>query len=254
MDSVSPKLIETDEQKLEANAFYKEVLEILNGSGADYMLGGAFAILHYTGIYRDTKDLDVFCKASACPKFLKTFAEKGYRTELTDSRWLAKVFKGDYFIDIIFDSPNNIARVDDSWFQHATKATFAGTDILILPPEELLWCKIYVQNRERFDGADVNHIILKYGKHLDWQRVFARLDQHWHILLAQLLMFQFLYPSEYRDIIPLWLFEELLSRAHEQYELPPPLEKVCLGPLIDQTQYGIDIKTWNYKVVTMRTV
>ena len=77
MDSVSPKLIETDEQKLEANAFYKEVLEILNGSGADYMLGGAFAILHYTGIYRDTKDLDVFCKASACPKFLKTFAEKG---------------------------------------------------------------------------------------------------------------------------------------------------------------------------------
>jgi hypothetical protein len=250
----SPKLIVTEEQKLEANTFYKEALEILNESGAQYMLGGAFAIFHYTGIYRDTKDLDVFCKASAYPKLLKTFAQKGYKTGLTDSRWLAKVFKGEYFIDIIFDSPNNIARVDDSWLQHATKSNFTGTDILIVPPEELVWCKIYVQNRERFDGADVNHIILKYGRKMDWQRVFAHFDQHWHILLAALLMFQFVYPSEHRDIIPLWLFDELLDRAHEQYELPPAQEKVCLGPLIDQTQYGVDIREWNYKVITMRTV
>jgi len=254
MDPVVPKLIVTEEQKLEANAFYKEAIDVLNESGAEFMLGGAFAILHYTGIYRDTKDLDVFCKASAFPKFLKTFAGKGYRTELFDARWLAKVFKGEYFIDIIFDSPNNIARVDDSWFQYATKSTFAGTDILILPPEELIWCKIYVQNRERFDGADVNHMILRYGKQLDWKRLFSRLDHHWHILFAQILMFQFLYPSEYREIIPVWLFEELMNRAKEQYEIPPSLEKVCLGPLIDQTQYSIDIKNWDYKVVTMKTV
>lgn len=254
MDSEQPKLIVTEEQKLEANSFYKEAMEVLNESGAEYMLGGAFAILHYTGIYRDTKDLDVFCKASAYPKFLKTFAQKGYKTELTDSRWLAKVFKGEYFIDIIFDSPNNIAKVDDSWYQHAVKSSFAGTDILIVPPEELIWCKAYVQNRERFDGADVSHLILKQGKQLDWKRLFERFDHHWHVLFAHIIMFQFIYPSEYREIIPSWLFEELLTRAKEQYEIPPSLEKACLGPLVDQTQYGIDIKTWDYKVVTMRTV
>lgn len=254
MSSEQPKLIVTEEQKLEANSFYKEAMEVLNESGAEYMLGGAFAILHYTGIYRDTKDLDVFCKASAYPKFLKTFAKKGYKTELTDSRWLAKVFKGDYFIDIIFDSPNNIANVDDSWYQHAIKSSFAGTDILIVPPEELIWCKAYVQNRERFDGADVSHLILKQGKQLDWKRLFDRFDHHWHVLFAHIIMFQFIYPSEFRDIIPSWLFEDLLTRAKEQYEIPPSQEKACLGPLIDQTQYGIDIRDWDYKVVTMRTV
>jgi hypothetical protein len=46
----------------------------------------------------------------------------------------------------------------------------------------------------------------------------------------------------------------LLNRAKEQYEIPPSLEKTCLGPLIDQTQYGIDVKTWDYKTITMKTV
>jgi hypothetical protein len=95
----------------------------------------------------------------------------------------------------------------------------------------LLWCKIYVQNRERYDGADVNHIILKYGHQLDWQRIWMRLEQHWHLLFSQLLSFQFVYPSE-RDIIPRWLFDNLIARAKEQFELPLPVEKVCLGLLL----------------------
>ena len=157
-------MIETEEQRKEAHAFYKEALELLEESGAQFMLGGAFAMFHYTGIYRDTKDLDVFCKSTEYPKILKFFAEKGYKTELTDVRWLAKVFKGEYFIDIIFDTVNNICRVDDTWYERAAKAEFVGMPVRMIPAEELIWCKIYVQNRERYDGADVNHIILKYGK------------------------------------------------------------------------------------------
>src|SRR5437660_1481650 len=95
---------EIKEQRKEAYAFYKEALEIINESGSNFMLGGAFAMFKYTGIYRDTKDLDIFCKSGEYPRILKCFAEKGYRTELTDVRWLAKVFKGEYFIDIIFDT------------------------------------------------------------------------------------------------------------------------------------------------------
>jgi hypothetical protein len=247
-------MIVTEEQKKEAHAFYKEALDLLCESGATFMLGGAFAFFHYTGIFRDTKDLDVFCKPSEYPKILKFFASKGYLTEHTDSRWLAKVFKGDYFIDIIFNSPNSICRVDDTWLQHATDGDFQGCAVKLLPPEELIWCKIYVQNRERFDGADVNHIILKWGKKLDWRRLLFRLDQHWHLLLSQIIIFQFVYPAEYPEIIPKWLFDELMARAHEQYDLPPSQEKVCRGPIIDQTQYSVDIKVWDYKVTTIKTV
>jgi hypothetical protein len=117
----------------------------------------------------------------------------------------------------------------------------------------LIFCKLYVQNRERFDGADVNHVILKQGKNLNWERLMQRMDPHWHILLAQLIMFQFVYPSDFHEIIPRWLFDELIQRAQEQYDIPPAVEKVCRGPIIDQTQYQIDIKDWNYKVSTIKT-
>src|SRR4051812_47548318 len=112
-------MVVTEEQKKEAHAFYQQALKLLDESGAQYMLGGAFAMFHYSGIYRDTKDLDVFCKPTEYPKILKFFADKGFKTQLYDVRWLAKVFNGDYFIDIIWDTVNNICRVDDSWYERA---------------------------------------------------------------------------------------------------------------------------------------
>jgi hypothetical protein len=243
-----------EQDNKEALDFYREALQLLQESGAQYMLGGAFAIFHHTGIFRNTKDLDVFCPASEYPKILKYFASKGYRTELTDIRWLAKIFKDDYYIDILFDTPNSACRVDEEWLQRAHQADFMGFNIKILAPEELVWCKIYVQNRERFDGADINHVLLKQGKNFDWKRLARKMDLHWHLLLSQLLSFQFVYPSEFHSIIPKWLFDELLAKAAEQYELPPPMEKVCRGPVIDQTQYEIDIREWGYKTCTIKTI
>jgi len=244
----------TAERQKEAQDFYTDALQLLNASGVRYMLGGGFALLQYTGIYRDMKDLDVFCKASECSKILKLFAENGYETELTDVRWLAKVFKDEHYMDIIFDTVNNICTVDEKWFEHATKAKVMGQEVMIIPAEELLWCKCYVQNRERYDGSDINHLILKKGKELDWKRVLERVDKHWHLLLSHVLLFQFVYPSEFHEIIPKWLFDELISRAQDQYILPPPVEKVCRGTIIDNTQYEIDIKEWNFKACTIKTV
>jgi hypothetical protein len=66
-------------------------------------------------------------------------------------------------------------------------------------------------------------------------------------------MFQFVYPSDFHEIIPKWLFDELIQRANNQYQLPPPVVKVCRGPVIDQTQYSVDIKDWDYKVSTIMT-
>lgn len=247
-------MVVTEEQKKAAQAFYREALDVLDECGVQYMLGGGFAMFHYTGIYRDTKDLDIFCRSGDYPKIIKYFSSKGYRTELTDIRWLAKIFKDDYFIDIIFDTVNNICTVDDTWFENAGKGEFLKKQVLFLPAEELIWCKIYVQNRERFDGADVNHIMLKTGKNLDWKRILSRFEQHWHLLLAQLLTFQFVYPTDYAEVIPRWLFDELIRRAQEQYDLPSSVAKICRGPIIDQTQYHVDIMEWNYKVQTMKSI
>jgi hypothetical protein len=243
----------TDTALDDAKPFYTEVLTILNEHDLKYMLGGGFAMYHYTGIDRDTKDLDIFCKAGEYPKILKLMADKGYQTELTDVRWLAKIFNGVHYIDIIFDTVNNICKVDQTWYDHASDGEYNGVAVKFMPAEELVWCKLYVQNRERYDGADINHLLLKQGETLDWKRILFRMDQHWHLLLAQLLIFQFVYPADYHQIIPKWLFDELVEKATEQYDIPASIEKVCRGPVIDQTQYEVDIKEWNYKVSTIKT-
>ncbi len=242
-----------EKKKLEAQGFYREALELLNKSGCPYLVGGGFALREYTGIMRETKDLDVFCKAGEYPRILKVFSEAGYETENSDARWLAKAIKGEHFVDLIFNNPGNFCPVDDTWFDYAVKGELFGVQVQYIPAEELIWSKAYVQNRERFDGADINHIILRYGDRLDWKRIMTRMEQHWHLLLAQLLNFQFVYPSE-RDIIPRWLFDELLNRAKEQFDVPAQVDKICRGPFFDQTQYGVDITEWDYKAMTIRTI
>lgn len=238
----------------EIHPFYRETLELLRESGEEFLVGGGFAFCFYTGIARYTKDLDIFCRSRQCPRILHFFAQRGYRVEQTDARWLAKVFKDDHFMDIIFDSPNNICSVDDTWFQHSTGATFQGIPVRLIPVEELIWCKTFVQNRERFDGADVNHLLVRQGQHLDWDRLLFRLDRHWQLLLAELLIFQFVYPSAFQEIVPRKLMDDLLQRAAQQYDIPPTVEKICRGPLIDQTQYATDILDWHYKVTTIKTI
>jgi len=247
-------MTDTENAETQAHAFYREMLTQLHATGEPFLVGGGFAFCSYTGIKRDTKDLDIFCKAGQCPHLLQAFQRLGYQTEQTDIRWLAKVFKGNRFMDIIFDSPNNICQVDDTWYEHSKPAEFMGIEVRLIPVEELIWCKTYVQNRERFDGADINHLLLRQGKNIDWDRLLARLDRHWHLLLAELLVFQFVYPSEFRDIIPRELVDRLIERFGQQYEIPGSIEKICRGPLIDQTQYAADILEWRYKVTTMKSV
>lgn len=242
-----------DHEIMAAHEFYREALQLLTDKKYKFLIGGGGAMQYYTGINRDSKDLDLFCDSNELHNILRFFAEKGYSTEFTDVRWLAKVFKNYEFIDLIFNTVNNLCPVTDSWFEHAVDGELFGIPIQYIGPEELIWCKLYIHNRERYDGSDVNHLFLTQGKTLDWHRLFKRLDQHWHLLLGQCINFQFVYPSE-RDIIPRWLLEKLIKRAQSQYDLPTSVEKVCLGPIIDQTQYSIDIKEWDFKTFTIMTV
>lgn len=131
---------------------------------------------------------------------------------------------------------------------------FGEVAVPFISAEDLIWCKSYIWNRERFDGADINHLLLCVGEKLDWDYLLERLDPHWHLLLAEILLFQFVYPNDYRRIIPQRVFEELMNRANQQYQLPSPSQRVCRGPLIDNTQYSIDIKEHDYKSCTIMTI
>lgn len=102
-----------------AEQFYVEVIQVLKKYNFPFLIGGTFGLTFYTGIRRETKDLDLFLKAHGYQHILRRFVEEGYKVEITDVRWLAKIFKGDYFVDIIFNTVNNLCPVEDSWFEYA---------------------------------------------------------------------------------------------------------------------------------------
>src|SRR5206468_1316705 len=97
---------------------------------------------------------------------------------------------------VIFSSGNGVAKVDDEWFEHATAGRFLGEDIQLCPPEEMIWSKGFLLERERCDAADVIHLIHARGPRLDWERLLRRFGPHWRVLLSHLILFGFVYPGE----------------------------------------------------------
>src|SRR4051812_5348290 len=221
-------------------------IQKLTEAGVPFVVGGAYAYAHYTGIYRDTKDLDLFPRRADAPRALEVLAADGWRTERTDEVWLYKAFRGEWFVDLIFSSGNGVAVVDDEWFAHAQPGVVFGQPVLIGPPEEIIWSKAFVLERERFDGSDVIHLIRAAGPKMDWERVLRRFDRHWEVLLAHLQLFRFAYPGE-RSAVPRWLMEELISRTLHSVEDGDWAEKICRGNLLSRVNYQVDISTWGYR-------
>lgn len=229
-----------------AEEFYSHILKILTGTQIPFLIGGTHALQKYVGIKRDTGDLDVFAKSGDALRILQLISEFGYKTEYSDARWLVKIFHKDYIIDIIFATPQGICPVDDSWFEHPYLVTILGQTVKLVPLEEMIWSKSYRQDRFKFEGPDVYHLILKQGLKLNWKRLFSRMEPNWEIFFAHLINFRFIYPSE-REIIPKWIMEEYINRLKIQLSTPPPNAKVCRGPLLAIDPYKIDILEWGFK-------
>jgi hypothetical protein len=228
-----------------AEDFYVDALRHLLRCGTPFLVGGAYAMREYGGIFRDTKDLDVFCKPDDYPRLLRALSEEGYSTEITYPTWLAKALHGDHVIDVIFGSGNDLCVVDDLWFRHARRVVLFEFMVMLIPPEEMIWSKAYVQDRFRFDGADIAHIIRKQGPTLDWERLLARMDRDWEVLLAHLINFRFIYPAD-RDSVPGWVVHNLCSHVQRQLTEAAPAERVCRGPLLTPHDYQIDVSEWGY--------
>jgi hypothetical protein len=229
----------------DALAFYAECLELLERSQVPYLLGGTHAVNALTGMDRPVKDLDVFCRAGDYPRILNHFRQSGYELEVEDERWLAKVRKGQFFTDVIFNSTSGVAPVTDRWLEERRTISLYGLELPIVPPTELIWSKMFVQDRYRYDGADIAHIILQQSAEIDWRRLLAYAEQFWEVLLAHLVNFRFIYPTE-RDCIPRWLMDELLSRVQAQGNLPAPRMKVCRGRHFSRADYQVDIAQWGF--------
>ena len=228
---------------LPASQFYGDTLRTLNEAGVPFVVGGAFALKHYAGMGRATKDLDVFLCRRDLPRALEALQEKGYLTDVTFPHWLAKAWCGEHFVDFIFASANGLCQVDEEWFTAAHRVTIFNQPALLCPIEEVIWSKCFVMERERFDGADIYHLIAATGDTLDWHHLLARVGDHWRVLLGHLVFFSFVYPRE-REKVPAWVTEQLMARmAAERASEDLP---ICNGTLLSREQYLFDLRERGY--------
>jgi hypothetical protein len=218
--------------------FFARALELLTRAGVPFMVGGMYALLHYAGISRSTKDLDVFVEKKNVAAALRAFGAGGLVTEITAPHWLAKARSGESFVDIIFNSGNGESPVDAVWFERAAHAMLLGIPALVCPVEETIWSKAFVQERERYDGADVTHLIRAQGERLDWRHLVERFGDSYRVLLAHLVLFGFAYPGE-KACVPDWVMRELLDRLGNE---PSGDAGVCRGTLLSREQYLVDVE------------
>lgn len=221
-------------------------LQLLREAGIPFVVGGAYAYAHYTGIHRDTKDLDLFLRKDDADRAIALFEANGWRTEHNTHGWLHKAFWDDFLIDLIFSAGNGIARVDDAWVEHGVEGSVLGQRCLISPAEEIIWSKAFVLERERYDGAELNHLLLIMGPRLDWQRILERFGRYWEVLLGHLLFFRFAYPS-HREHVPAWVMWGLLSRAFDSVRGGNWSGKLCRGRLLSQLGYRVDVEECGFE-------
>lgn len=229
----------------EERAVYKRALEALTAAGVPFVVAGAYAIYEHTGIYRKTKDLDLFFEPSVVVPAARALRDAGFVTRLEDAHWLAKATSGEYFVDVIYGMGNGVALIDGDWFSHSRQGMLAAMPVQIAPPEELIWHRLFISERHRHDIADVLHLILCLGDTFDWERLVARVGPHWPLLLAQLLAFSYVYPG-YRSNVPAWVYEQLLDRAKADISGDAETVDLTRGPLISRFSFTIDVREWGF--------
>jgi hypothetical protein len=226
--------------------FYRRALQTLNDSSIPFLIGGAFALNCYTGVCRDTKDIDVFVHPKDFDRVQELFALAGFETEVRFPHWIGKAYSGEHFVDIIFSSGNGVCAVDELWFKYAPTGTVFDLAVQLCPPEEMIWSKAFIMERERYDGADIAHLVLACGETMDWARLVARFGSHWRVLLSHLVLFGFIYPAE-RNRVPERVLQHLLSRLREEMRTPPPTNRICQGTLLSWSQYLMKVEQEGYE-------
>jgi hypothetical protein len=235
----------TAEQMSAAHKVYREGLGRMVRSGVPFLVGGAYAFGRYTGIERFTKDFDVFVRPEDLDRLLGVLDDAGFRTERTFKHWLAKAYCGDDFLDLIYSSGNGIARVDADWFRHAVEGEVLGHRVRLVAPEEMIWSKSFIMERERYDGGDVAHLLRAAADSLDWPRLVSRFAGYWRVLYTHLVLFGFIYPSE-RARVPLWVMEQLTDRLASELRTSAASDRICQGTILSREQFLPDVERWGY--------
>lgn len=178
---------------------YIEVIASLRAAQIPHAVGGALALASYTGLWRDTKDLDFYVLPDDRDSFVAILTDSGwsdyYETRPYDRGWIYRATRGGNIIDVIFAHANHSDVVGRDWIERAWSLDLNEIELPILSPEELIRAKIYVLQRDRCDWMDIFNLLYSVAEKLEWDHVIERLGESAPLLGAIVLIFAWLAPG-----------------------------------------------------------
>ena len=187
---------------------FQRVIRKARARHIDFAFGGAFAVATYTGKWRETKDMDLYIQPSERDEMVAALADAGlgdyFPVKEYDRSWIYRSYVGDVIVDAIWSMANHRTDVDPAWLTLGPAVQFGGELVRVVPPEELIWSKLYVLQRDRSDWPDVLNLIYSVGGALDWERLLDRLGDDALLLDGVLAVFRWLEPSR-AAALPAWL-------------------------------------------------
>ena len=170
-------------------------IELLNDAGVPFVVGGAYAYATYTGIYRDTKDLDLFPRkrdaARARGAGAGRLAHGAQRTRCGSTRPSRA--------STSWTSSSGPATASRRWTTRGS-STQDGHGVRPPVPDRArrgddLVARPSSYERERYDGGgrEPPDPSGRAGDGLG--RLIGRFERYWEVLLSHLMMFRFAYPA-----------------------------------------------------------
>ncbi|HLH54981.1 MAG TPA: nucleotidyltransferase family protein [Verrucomicrobiae bacterium] len=191
---------------------YSEAIAAVSSTRVPFMLGGGFALAAYTGRWRDTKDVDFYIYPGDRDVVVSALTDAGFDDLFVqrpyDRKWIYRSVRSGVITDIIWSMANQRAQVDREWFDRAGSLELHGHELLIMPPEEIVWCKLYILQRDHCDWTDVFNLLYAVGPKLDWKHLISRVDEDLPLLRAVLEVYGWLCPEEVLKL-PGWIWRRL---------------------------------------------
>lgn len=177
-------------------------------AGIGFAMGGGLAFSAYSGNRRNTKDIDLYVLPGDHVRLLEMMAAHGFEeyTEVEyDPTWSWRGHRHGYIIDLLWRMLNNRAAVDEGWVSRGWEVTVQGVPLKLIPPEELLWSKLYILRRERTDWPDILGVLAAQASVIDWDYLLARLGEDAPVLGSVMSLFRWLCPGSATRLPPsLW--------------------------------------------------
>lgn len=113
-----------------------EAIEIADGEGVDYVVGGSIAANEW-GRPTSIGDVDLIVDPPEAKRLLKAFDSHGYDTEMPQPKWLYKAVKHGKTVDLIFELEGPW-YLDHKMVERAKRTEVHGVRCPVMSPEDFV--------------------------------------------------------------------------------------------------------------------